>query len=119
MSTKAASGNGVLLQWGDVLPWFDAPTLGGIPRFEFDTIAGRYVVLLFVASAGQEASQAALRVVQEQRDLFDDRHAMFFGVTRDPEDREQRRIAQAVPGIRWFLDFRGVVSAHLGAMGAD
>jgi predicted 2-oxoglutarate/Fe(II)-dependent dioxygenase YbiX len=42
--------------------------------------------------------------------LFDDERASFFGVSADPNDAAQGRIAQRIPGIRWFLDYDLAVS---------
>ncbi len=106
------------LRPGDVAPWFIAPTLGQ-PNFRFETLAGRYVLLLFVASAGDEASAAALRMLAAHRALLDDERALFFGVTRDPEDSPRGRIAHMLPGIRWFLDFQGNVARQYGALDAE
>ena len=105
-----------LLLPGDTAPWFHAPALEGNPRYAFDTVAGRCVVLLFHGSAAWEASAAALAVVARHHALFDDAHACFFGVSLDPADAAQGRIAQAIPGIRWFLDHDATVARKYGAV---
>jgi predicted 2-oxoglutarate/Fe(II)-dependent dioxygenase YbiX len=92
--------------------------LGGNPRYAFDTAAGRWIVMLFMGSAAHDQSQAALRVLEANRALFDDAQACFFGVTIDPDDAASGRIQQRIPGIRWFLDFDRKVSAEYGAMEA-
>lgn len=104
------------LMSGDVAPWFRTQTLGGIENFEFNTIGGRHVMLLFMASAANPASQVALRMMAENRDLFDDHNAALFGVTRDPEDGPTGRIVQMIPGIRWFLDYDGAIARQYGAL---
>src|SRR5262249_51803036 len=60
-----------------------------------------------------------LRLVGENRNLFDDAAACFFGVTVDPEDVAARGLAQQLPGIRFFLDYERKVSALYGAAEAD
>ncbi len=100
---------------GQPAPWFHAVALDGNPRYAFDSVGGRWIVLLLLGSGGREGPQAALRVLQENRDLFDDRSACFFGVTIDPTDVKAGRIAQQVPGIRWFLDFDRSISTRYGA----
>lgn len=102
---------------GQAAPWFHAAALGGNPRYAFDTVAGRWIVLLFTGGGGPAASQAALALLAANRDLFDDERASFFGVTVDPDDADTGRIAQALPGIRWFLDYDRKVSTAYGAIG--
>jgi len=105
------------IKWrvGDAVPWFQAPVLNGNERFHLDSVGGLHMVLLFVGSAGAERSRAALRLLADNRDLFDDRRACFFGVTCDPEDAAANRIAHQPPGIRWFLDYDGAVTGRYGA----
>ena len=99
-----------LLEPGDTAPWFRAPALDGADSYVFDTAAGRPMLLLFFASAALPQAQAALSLLAAHRALFDDANACFFGVTCDPEDAARRRIAQLLPGIRFFLDYDRSVS---------
>jgi predicted 2-oxoglutarate/Fe(II)-dependent dioxygenase YbiX/peroxiredoxin len=100
---------------GDPAPWFRVPALSGSSSYVFDTTAGRPILLLFFGLAGEPQSAAALALVQEKRALFDDRQACFFGVTVDPSDAAEGRIAQQLPGIRYFLDYDRAVSRLYGA----
>jgi predicted 2-oxoglutarate/Fe(II)-dependent dioxygenase YbiX/peroxiredoxin len=100
---------------GDPAPWFRAAALGGSSTYVFDTAAGRPILLLFFGLAGQKQSADALALVQQHRALFDDEHACFFGVTVDPSDAAEGRIAQQLPGIRFFLDYDRSVSGLFGA----
>jgi predicted 2-oxoglutarate/Fe(II)-dependent dioxygenase YbiX/peroxiredoxin len=104
-----------ILGRGDPAPWFHAPALSGSPNYAFDTVAGRHVLMLFFGSARVAPSAEALALVQRHRNLFDDRSACFFGVTIDAQDAQQGRIAQQLPGIRFFLDLERTVSALYGA----
>jgi predicted 2-oxoglutarate/Fe(II)-dependent dioxygenase YbiX/peroxiredoxin len=105
---------------GDHAPWFRARALSGSPRYVFDSVAGRLVVMLFMGSAAHPAAAAALEQVRRHRHLFDDDRACFFGVTTDPQDEQQGRIAQSLPGVRFFMDDDGAVSRLYGALaGAD
>jgi len=104
---------------GDAAPWFHAAALDGLPSYAFDTVAGRHVLMLFFGSTRIEAVREALALAQRRRDLFDDERACFFGITIDPEDATQKRIAQSLPGIRYFLDYDGAVSALYGARDGD
>ena len=104
---------------GEPAPWFRARALSGSPSYSFDTVAGRWIVMLFLGEAGHAPSRAALDLVQRERDLFDDERACFFGVTVDPADEERGGIAQQLPGIRWFLDYDRAVSTAYGALSLD
>jgi predicted 2-oxoglutarate/Fe(II)-dependent dioxygenase YbiX/peroxiredoxin len=105
-----------MLSLGEPAPWFHAQALSGNPRYAFDTAAGRWIIMLFMGSGANEAPQAALRLVQDNRELFDDQRACFFGVTIDRSDAERGRVAQKLPGIRWFLDYDRQISALYGAI---
>lgn len=103
------------LEPGDAAPWFRAPALQGSPTYAFDTAAGRPILMLFFGSAGLAPAAAALAEVRKRRALFDDVNACFFGVTCDPADAAEGRIAQQIPGIRYFLDYGRAVSRLFGA----
>ena len=106
-----------LLDPGDVAPWFRAPALDGAANYTFDTAAGRPILLLFFGSAALAPAAAALSVVAANRAFFDDMRASFFGVSCDPEDVARKRIAQLIPGIRFFLDYDRGLSKLYGAAG--
>lgn len=101
---------------GEAVPWFSAPTLQGNPSFAFDTVAGRFVLLLFAGSTAVPAVAEARARLMSCRDLLDDHRALFFGVTIDPEDEKAGRIAKEIPGLRWFLDYDTTISRLFGAV---
>jgi predicted 2-oxoglutarate/Fe(II)-dependent dioxygenase YbiX/peroxiredoxin len=103
------------LATGDYAPWFKAAALSGLPDYSFNSVGGRHVLMLFFGSGGFEPSAEALAVVQRHRPLFDDETACFFGITADPSDAREGRIAQQLPGIRFFLDYDRRVSSLYGA----
>jgi predicted 2-oxoglutarate/Fe(II)-dependent dioxygenase YbiX/peroxiredoxin len=107
------------LNWGDYAPWFRGAALSGSNDYMFDTVAGRHVLILLFGSAGVAEAQSALRLVADNRALFDDAGACFFGVTVDPEDAASRGLAQQLPGIRFFLDYDRRISTLYGAAGDD
>jgi predicted 2-oxoglutarate/Fe(II)-dependent dioxygenase YbiX/peroxiredoxin len=100
---------------GDYAPWFNLPALAGNPSYAFDSTAGRHVLLLFFGSAKHAPCAEALRLIEQNRPLFDDMRACFFGVTIDPADEASGTIAPQIPGIRYFLDYDRKVSALYGA----
>lgn len=99
---------------GDPIPQFRARTATN-PMFEFHTVAGRYVVLCFFGSAGHERPRAMVEALLSLRQRFDDDEACLFGITVDPDDERLRRVADAIPGIRFFWDFDRKISAQFGA----
>ncbi|MBC6980260.1 2OG-Fe(II) oxygenase [Caulobacter sp. 17J80-11] len=103
---------------GDPAPWFRVASTSN-PRYVFDTVAGRYVVLAFLGSAASAEARAALAAVEARRPLFDDERASFFGVSTDPDDQAQGRLVESLPGVRFFLDFERAVSRLYGAAGED
>jgi len=104
---------------GQPLPWFHAAALEGRPDYAIDTVAGRWVLMLFAGMASHETCRPALELVAQNRALFDDRRACFFGVTTDPADAANGQIAQHIPGIRWLLDYDRAVSVVCGASAAE
>ena len=99
---------------GDPAPWFTARSTVN-PRFVFDTIAGRYVVLCFFGSAGQPAGRRVLDDVEENRTRFDNLNATFLGVSVDPDDERLARLPTGWPGIIHFWDHDLTISRLYGA----
>lgn len=105
----------VTLAPGDPAPWFIQRSTGN-PGYVFDTAAGRWLVLCFFGSAADPGSRAALDQVLANRALFDDDHASFFGVSLDPQDEAAGRVAESLPGLRYFWDFDGTIARAYGAL---
>ncbi|MGZ3401899.1 MAG: 2OG-Fe(II) oxygenase [Phenylobacterium sp.] len=91
-------------QVGEPAPFFAAAT-DGIERYSLDVVAGRWIVLMFFGTAGQEATAEGLARALERRELFDGPNAAFFGVSIDPADRDERGLANSEPAVRFFWDF--------------
>jgi predicted 2-oxoglutarate/Fe(II)-dependent dioxygenase YbiX/peroxiredoxin len=104
---------------GELVPWFRAAALDGNPAYAFESTGGRAILVLFFGRAAEPASAAALSLVDASRNLFDDERACFFGVTVEPSDAAEGRIAQSLPGIRFFLDYDRALSRLYGAIPAD
>ncbi len=100
---------------GDPAPWFRQRSFAN-PRYAFDSAAGRYIVLCFYGSARDAHAKAALSAVFSRRDIFDDATASFFGVSINPSDETEKRVADSYPGYRFFWDFDGTVSRLYGAL---
>lgn len=119
-AARATQGGGGYAQLGpgDPAPWFKQRS-GSNPRYVFDTAAGRWIALCFFGTAGDPVSKVALDAVAANRDLFDDERACFFGVSLDPADEAQGRVADAMPGLRYFWDFDGMIARAYGAVPRD
>jgi peroxiredoxin len=100
---------------GDPAPWFHQRSFGN-PRYAFDTAAGRYIVLCFFVSAAHAHSRAALQAVLSRPRFFDDVTASFFGVSLDPTDESEKRVADSYPGYRYFWDFDRTASRLYGVI---
>lgn len=105
----------VRLTPGDPAPWFYGVCTSN-PNYAFSSAAGRYIVLCFLGSAGDERGAAALQAVIANRHLFDDVRASFFGVSVDPSDRDTGRVREILPGIRFFWDVDGAISRAYGSI---
>jgi len=102
-----------LLQIGESAPWFNAASTSN-PDYHFDTVAGRYVVISFFRSATDPYAARVLQDVIRDRRVFDDEAACFFGVSSDREDQTNRRVAEMLPGLRFFWDFDFSIARQFG-----
>jgi predicted 2-oxoglutarate/Fe(II)-dependent dioxygenase YbiX/peroxiredoxin len=100
---------------GDPVPMFVARSTNN-SRFNFDTSAGRYVVICFFGSALVEIHRKAIEHITAKSNFFNDETACFFGVSIDTNDESLERVQQIVPGIRYFWDFDGKISKLYGAI---
>ncbi|MBV1795985.1 2OG-Fe(II) oxygenase [Siccirubricoccus sp. G192] len=102
---------------GDPAPWFFAPTAAN-PRFNFASVAGRYVLLAFLGPATNPASAQAVRALREARaeGVFNDLNASAFAISMDPADAAEGGPRDQIPGLRVFLDRDGAVSERYGVL---
>jgi predicted 2-oxoglutarate/Fe(II)-dependent dioxygenase YbiX/peroxiredoxin len=107
-----------ILTAGDPAPWFHQRSPGN-PNYAFDTAAGRYIVLGFLGTAGDELGRGAVQAILSNRHHFDDVKASCFGVSVDPRDESESRLRESLPGLRVFWDFDGTVSRLYGALPRD
>ncbi len=108
----------VNLSRGDLFPWAALRDAPDVP-FGYHTVAGRYLVFLFYASAAEPAVAAALAAVRGGRHLFDDERACFFGMGRDPADKAAGRVADMLPGVRFMDDASGTAARICGALARE
>jgi hypothetical protein len=110
---------------GDPAPWFHAATAAN-PRYAFDSVAGRYVLLAFLGSAAAHPpSAAAWEALRAARaaGLLDDERASAFAVSADPADAAPGadggapRLRDEYPGLRVFRDHGLDLSRSTGGRG--
>lgn len=101
---------------GDPVPMFHTATDGN-PRYAFDSVAGRYILIAFLGSASNSASASAWEAMCEARaeGLFDDKRACAFALTADPADAAPK-LQDVYPGLRVFRDHELAVSRLYGAV---
>ena len=102
-----------MLLAGDLAPFFSVASSVN-PDFNFDTAAGRYVVITFFGSSHIPSSEQFLAEIVKHGDRFDVTNAIFFGVTNDPADVE--RLKQGHPGRIYFYDLDLSVAKKFGTV---
>ncbi len=106
------------LDFGEPAPWFICRTHSN-PKFTFDTVGGRHVILFFFESAAHPAARAAIEGFIANREQFDDTNLCFFGISADPEDEARPQLKEQIPGIRYFWDGDRTVSSMYGVIAPD
>lgn len=97
------------LRPGQPAPWFTAPTPSN-PQFAFDTVAGRYVLMLFLPDA-PEPRLGALKALSAHQGLFDEVKVCAFVVYRDPALSAGLR---DMKGLHWMHDASGAITQRCG-----
>ena len=102
------------LPLGVPAPWFYGETRTN-PRYTFDTVAGRYVVLSFLGRDTPH-NQQFMQALLEQHAIFDDLRACFFGVLLKRDAEHLPLYQDQVPGIRFFFDSTLEISQRYRAL---
>jgi predicted 2-oxoglutarate/Fe(II)-dependent dioxygenase YbiX len=92
---------------GDPAPWFMAPTEEN-PQFNFATLAGRWVGLVFAPDG--PTAEGLSRAISLQKDL-DEAQACIFGVANAVQGHVDL-------GPRWFFDASGALAKIYGVSGS-
>src|SRR3712207_371764 len=102
---------------GDPAPWFFAPTASN-PRYNFASVAGRYVLLVFPGPAAYPPGAEAHRLLRaaQAEGLLNDTTAAAFVVSVDSADDAGGGPRAAVLGLRVSCDRDGAVSRLYGAL---
>jgi peroxiredoxin len=107
-----------MLTHGEPAPWFTARNSVN-PTYQFDSVAGRYVVLCFLGSAADPFGGRVLHEFEQRNGCFDVENSCFFAVSADPDDERLGRMRQQWPGMMYFWDFDRTVSRLYGVSSAD
>jgi peroxiredoxin/predicted 2-oxoglutarate/Fe(II)-dependent dioxygenase YbiX len=118
MSSQPQDPDSRTLLAGDPAPWFAQRSTSNEVH-PLDTAGGRWLVLCFFGSAADPVGRAALGAIAACRRYFDDDFASFFGVSNDPADESGGRVAESLPGVRFFWDFDARASAAFGIVPAS
>ena len=101
------------LGFGEPAPSFVAPTPNN-PKFHFDTIAGRPILLVFLGHPLSRASAQLVQEIKANRASFDDRFASMFYIVSDPLDIDLLEIKVDNPGVRYFMDYDRTIAKAYG-----
>jgi predicted 2-oxoglutarate/Fe(II)-dependent dioxygenase YbiX/peroxiredoxin len=103
-----------MLTPGDPAPWFT--TYSSLnPIWQFETVAGRYVVLSFLGSLENPSSRRVLDDAIRSQSRFDMVNSCFVGLITGPDGREFDRVGTLYPGIILGGDFDRSISRAYGA----
>jgi peroxiredoxin len=103
------------LSVGEPAPWFSAATGSNhLDTVTFDELAGRYIVLFFFATAARPDVAEILAAFGRRNDLFDNKRALFLGISNNPDDFNKGRVCQHHGGQLFLWDSKGAVAQRYG-----
>lgn len=103
---------------GEPAPWFRAATPDN-PAFNFDTVAGRRVVLCFLGDMPASDLCLLLKDVQAARSALAAVGCVFFGVSTATDDSPARLFKELLPDGYLFLDRDRAVSRSYGVASGE
>lgn len=103
---------------GDPIPSFYACGVSN-PRYSFDSVAGRHIVLSFIASTSVPGVEALLEGLYGEDMPFDDDFASLFLVSCDPADEQSITLVERYPGIRIFRDYDQSLARLFGCVAPE
>ena len=101
--------------WGEEAPWFVAPAPIN-PRFDFSSLAGRFVVLVFFGHSELPGMRDRLGEIAHRISHRSDDHFVMFGVTSRQADWDDSDVKAAFPPSRIFLDDKWEVARSYGTV---
>ncbi|WP_417448891.1 2OG-Fe(II) oxygenase [Kordiimonas sp.] len=107
-----------MLEWGEPAPYFGAAAPVN-PKFDFSSLAGRFVVLVFFGHSGITEARKALAEIAENVRARDDQTAVIFGVSARKEDFSDPLVLKAFPPNRIFFDENWEIARKYGVLQTD
>lgn len=89
---------------GDFLPKFTANSSLN-PAFNFDSVSGRRLILVFLGSAGTDLGRSIVDMLIQHQAFLKRHRLLLYVVTADPRDRDDERLAGFPKHYTVFWDF--------------
>lgn len=100
---------------GDVAPPVNQMTASG-QKMVFDFLAGKYTLLCFFATAGDERGKRMISITSRGADVFDGATRTFMGVSVDKADKAQNRVKGNLEKAIYIYDFDQALSRSYGVV---
>jgi peroxiredoxin/predicted 2-oxoglutarate/Fe(II)-dependent dioxygenase YbiX len=100
---------------GDLAPPITQQTAIG-QAMVFDFLAGKYTLLCFFGTAGDDRGKRMLSIIERGKDVFDGDNRAFMGVSVDKGDKAHSRVKQDHTRVTFIYDFDYSLSKAYGAM---
>lgn len=100
---------------GDPIPSLLARSASN-PRYALDSVAGRYIVMTFIASTRIPGIMTFLQQLYGNAGPFDDVFASAFIISNDPQDESERRLGDRYPGLRILWDDQHILAHTFGCL---
>ncbi|WP_020399025.1 2OG-Fe(II) oxygenase [Kordiimonas gwangyangensis] len=107
-----------LVEWGEAAPWFVAPAPIN-PRFDFSSLGGRFVVLVFFGNADLPGVRDRLKEMSTKVKRWPDDRCVMFGVSNSKADWEDNSVLEAFRPARIFHDENWDIARSYGVLTRD
>ena len=107
-----------LAEWGEAAPWFVAPAPINA-RFDFSSLGGRFVVLVFFGNADLPGVRDRLKEMSTRVKRWSDDRCVMFGVSNSKADWEDSVVLEAFRPARIFHDENWDIARSYGLLTKD
>lgn len=105
------------LEWGQAAPRFVAPAPIN-PTFDFASLGGRFVVLVFFGSTELPGMRETLEQLGERLHRWPDNRCVTFGVSNRRADWQDASVLKVFPNARIFHDAKWAIARDYGLLAA-
>ena len=118
--TNVTNPASATIRLGDPAPWFSGVTMTG-GRVDLHVDAGRWVVLCFLGSLADDASQQVLVELLSEGEAFRENHLVFLGILREPPPPQVYQMLAPIigPCLNFIVDGGGVIARQYSAEGVN